>query len=240
MRWHRLPSLLGLLGLSLAGQAETLFIAGVAGYQKPLQAIYREFTAQQGIEINAAFGNLQHVLAQTRMSGRVELVVGARQLLQETGLFERLVPLGEGRLVLAFSRRAQADYTTLTAPSIRRIALPDPQRAIYGRAALQFFERSGLQSDVADKLMILRTVPQVSAYLLAGSVDAGLLNLTDARSLGERVGSYTRIPTALYDPPCIVVAVPAASPAKPAADAFLAFLEQPAVTRILTHYGLRE
>ena len=61
--------------------------------------------------------------------------------------------------------------------------------------------------------MILATVPQVSAYLIAGTVDAGFINITDALGIQDKiVAGFDEIPPALYDPPLIVLAVPRTGP----------------------------
>jgi len=226
------------LMLSLSASADALLIAAGAGYKKPLTEIYAAFTQTTGLKVEATFGNMQQILAQTRDSGRVDLVVGERDFLSKTELFERYLDLGQGRLVLAYGPKRLSGYPALTAPEVERIALPDPNKAIYGRAATQFLERSGLLPQVQDKLMILATVPQVSAYLVAGTVDAGFINITDALGLQDRIAGFDEIPADLYDPPLIVLAFPKEQPVSAAANAFADFLGSDAAKAILRQYGL--
>lgn len=234
----RILTLILTLLLSCSASADALLIAAGAGYKKPLTEIYAAFTQATGIQVEAAFGNMQQILAQTRDSGRVDLVVGERDFLSKTGLFERYLALGQGRLVLAYGPKRLSGYPALTAPEVERIALPDPKKAIYGRAAIQFLERSGLLPEVQDKLMTLAGVPQVSAYLVAGTVDAGFINVTDALGLGDRISGFEELPAALYDPPEIVVAVPRERPAAASATAFIAFLGTDTARAILAGYRL--
>ena len=222
----RFITLILTLCLSLSVSAEPLLIAAGAGYRKPLMAIYDAFTQSSGTRVEAVFGNMQQVLAQTRDSGRVDLVVGEQAF------------LGTGRLVLAYGARRLSGYQALTDPQVERIALPDPQKAIYGQAATQFLERSGLMPSVKDRLMTLATVPQVSAYLVAGTVDAGFINITDALGLADKLAGFDEIPIDLYDPPVIVLAFPKDRPESEAARAFAAFLGSAEARTILTRYGL--
>lgn len=226
------------LTLSLPLAADPLLIAAGAGYKKPLTEIYAAFTQSTGTKVEAVFGNLQQVLAQTRDSGRVDLVVGEQAFLAKSGLFSRDQTLGTGRLVLAYGARRLAGYQSLTDPAVTRIGLPDPQKAIYGKAATQFLERSGLLPQVKGKLMTLSTVPQVSAYLIAGTIDAGFLNVTDALGIADKIAGYDELPAGLYDQPVIVLAVPKDRPESTASKSFADFIGQDGARAILTRYGL--
>jgi len=234
----RLFTLILTLILSCPASADSLLIAAGAGYKKPLTEIYAAFTQATGLKVEATFGNMQQVLAQTRDSGRVDLVIGEQGFLSKTELFERYLDLGQGRLVLAYGPKRLSGYPALTAPEVERIALPDPKKAIYGRAATQFLERSGLLPQIQPKLMTLATVPQVSAYLVAGTVDAGFINITDALGLEGKIAGFDEIPADLYDPPLIALAFPKERPASEAANAFADFLGSDAAKAILRLYGL--
>ena len=224
---------------SLSVSADSLLIAAGAGYKKPLTELYAAFTQATDTQVEAAFGNMQQVLAQTRESGRVDLVIGEQGFLSKTGLFDRYVELGKGRLVLAYGAKRLNGYEALTDPAVERIALPDPRKAIYGRAATQFLERSGLLPELKDKLMTLATVPQVSAYLVAGTVDTGFINITDALGLRGKIAGYEEIPGDLYDAPVIVLAVPKARTESEGAKTFADFLDSDAARAILAKHGIR-
>lgn len=234
----RILLLLSLLCLSLSAVAEPLLIAAGAGYKKPLSEVYAAFERETGIPVQAAFGNMQQVIAQTRDSGLVDLVVGERGFLTQTDLFERFTELGKGRLVLAYGIRPLDGYQALADADVERIALPDPKKAIYGRAATQFLERSGLLPKVEAKLMTLATVPQVSAYLIAGTVDAGFINVTDALGIQDKIAGFEEIPADLYDPPVMVLAYPEGRTTSAAAEALAAFLSSDQAKAIFAKYGL--
>ncbi|MBK1673669.1 molybdate ABC transporter substrate-binding protein [Ectothiorhodospira shaposhnikovii] len=234
----RILILFALLCCSLTLQAAEVMIAAGAGYKRPLMEVYAAFTDRSGHKVEAVFGNMQQITAQTRSSGRVDLVVGELGFLRQTGLFENFVPLGTGRLVLAYAVRPRDGYRELLAEDVRRIALPDPAKAIFGMAAMQFLQRSGLLEGVQEKLMPMATVPQVSAHLVAGTVDAGFINLTDALGLGERIAGFEELPTQYYDPPTIVLAHPKDRPMGEAAQAFAAFLTTEQARAILARHGL--
>jgi len=72
----------------------------------------------------------------------------------------------------------------------------------------------------------------------SANAEAGLIPLSHARSAGLRdVGEYIDIPTRLYPPIRQAAIIPRASPNKDAARAFLAFLKQPEVLKLLAESG---
>ncbi|KXX64005.1 molybdate ABC transporter substrate-binding protein [Marichromatium gracile] len=237
-----MPLLIALLILccALPAHAATdddgLLIAAGAGYKRPLLALYQAFERDSGIGVEAAFGNMRQVLAQTRASARVALVVGERRFLAESGLFARTQPFGRGRLVLV--RTAELADRPLTDPAFRRIALPDPARAIYGRAALQSLAHDGLREALAERLTVLATVPQVAAHLRAGSVEAGFINATEARALDPERLVVETIDPSHYAPLEIVIGVPTRRAPGAAAERFLDFVTTPAARDLLAEYGL--
>ena len=80
-------------------------------------------------------------------------------------------------------------------------------------------------------------MPQVSAYLVAGEVDAGFINLTDAIGLGEKIGGYLPL-TSGYEHIVIVAGIIRGHEDKPETKAFLDFLSSATATRIFQDYGL--
>lgn len=235
-------NLLRILVLILFGSAaqiqaaESLLIAAGAGYKGPLLELYAAFERETGIEVRAAFGNMRQVLAQTRDGGQVDLVVGERGFLAESGLFARDVALGQGRLMLVYAEGIEA--RELDDPAIQRIALPDPDKAIYGRAAYQALERSGQLDALRPRLTILSTVPQVAAHLRAGSVEAGFINGTQAQSLDATPMHIEDVDPALYDAPQIVIGIPQDHTLNASTQAFLDFIATERARDLLKGYGL--
>jgi molybdate transport system substrate-binding protein len=229
-----------LLTLLAGGVAQALTIAAGAGYRRPVDELSRRFQADTGIKVDLVFGNMGQVTGQIRAGAPVDLVLGDQTFLKKfKSLYSAITTIGKGRLVLAYPRgmslRSPRD---LAQPRIKRLAMPDQAKAIYGKAGQEFLTRSGLAAAVRDKLLIVGTVPQVSAYLLSGEVDAGLLNLTDALAIKNRIGGYLEIAPQLYDPIKIVVGLLTKAPQAEQAQRFLQFLASPGARKILESHGL--
>lgn len=103
-------NLLGLAGLATllvatpVRSAETVLIAAMGGYRKPVLELIDAFRKETDIEAQAAFGHIKQIEAQARQNREVAFLIGDKSLLEPTGLFSRFDRLGTGRLVLVSSK----------------------------------------------------------------------------------------------------------------------------------------
>jgi len=231
-----------LLVLLLTGQAlaEPLTIAAGAGYKKLVTELAKAFETASGTKTELVLGNMGQVLTQAKSSGAIDVIVGEKGFLEKSDIpFSGSVAIGRGLLVVAWPKgktlNAPADVANA---SVKRLAMPDPQKAIYGKAATQYLEKSGLQKAVADKLLVVATVPQVTTYLLSGEVDAGFVNRTDVMDLGPAIGGYLEIDASLYDPIEIVAEQLVAAKNAAGAKAFATFLASEGARDIAKKHGM--
>lgn len=235
-------SLLVWLACLPAAQAETLLIAGGAGYKRPISEIATAFEAKHSIRVEQIYGHMGHVLTQTKQTGQVAVVFGDLSFLEKPAgvAFTRFVPVGKGRLVVAWPQNGRMTQPAELADSrFARIAIADAKSAIYGIAATEFLHNSGLAERIGARLQTIPTVPQVSAYLISGEIDAGFVNLTEALAIRERIGGFIEIDGSLHAPIRIVGGIVRGFEAQPAVRDFAAFLESsPEVRAILTRHGL--
>ena len=216
-----------------AWAADALLVAAGAGYRKPVMELLEDFSKSSGMRTEASFGNMRQVETQARQNPDIALMIGDRAFLEPMGLAERFQPLGTGRLVLVTARgQAIASLADLREPRFRRIALPDRAKAVYGNAAATCLARLGLAQPLAGRLVEVATVPQVSAYVATGEVDAGFLNRTEALALQGRAGAAIDAPQDCYDPIELSVGVLKGRAGGAAARAFLDYLASPAVRQV--------
>ena len=219
--------------------ADTLLLAGGAGYRKPVLELLENFSQASGIRAEASFGNMKQVEAQAQQNPYIAFIVGDKVFLEPMQLADRYLPLGQGRLVLVVARgQAIASLQDLQEPRFKRIALPDRTKAVYGKAATTCLQRLGLAQPLADKLLEVATVPQVSTYVATGEVDAGFVNLTEALALEGRIGARLDAPASCYDPIELSAGVVKGRGDSAAARAFIDYLATPAARRVLERHGL--
>lgn len=216
--------------------AEDLVIGAGAGYRRPMAEAIAAYEAQSGKSVGEVYGNMGQVLGQARESGKMAMVCGDKAVLAKAeGLaFTRFLPMGTGKLVVAFRKGISlADAAELAGDSIAKVGIPDEKSAIYGKAGRQFLDHAGLAAKVDPKLVTVATVPQVTAYLSTGDVDAGFLNITDAIGAKGDLGGWVAVDPGLYAPIEISCGVLDAW-----AEGFAAFLATPPAQEILHRYGL--
>ncbi|WP_243312364.1 molybdate ABC transporter substrate-binding protein [Fundidesulfovibrio agrisoli] len=224
-----------------AAHAGPVTIGAGAGYKRLLVELNTAFSAKTGIKIEESYGHLGQITAQAKEGGRFDVIFGDLAFFQTVpGLGElKHAAVGKGRLVVAWAKGAPVKAPSdIAKPAVDRVAIPDAKSAIYGKAGMEFLERSGMLAAVKPKLIEVATVPQVTAYLMSGEVQAGLVNVTDAMGAGDKIGGYAPVDQALYDPILIVGAVMPEAAAKGDVARYLEFLATPEARAIAEKHGL--
>ena len=199
-----------ILLLSRSALAENLLIAGGAGYKRPIAELSDAFEKKTGTHVEQIYGHMAGVIAQAKQSGQVAVILGDLSYLEKAeGIsFAGFLPLGEGRLVIGWPKGEPIkEISELEGVRFARIAVPETKGAIYGIASMEFLQRSGLEGKIKNRLQIVSTVPQVSAYLVSGEVDAGFFNLTEALAIKDKIGGYLEVDGKYYSPIHIVAAI---------------------------------
>jgi molybdate transport system substrate-binding protein len=222
--------------------AETLTLAAGAGYKRPVSEIIQTYQTASGIKIDQIYGNMGQVMMQAKASGNIAFIVGEEAFLKTiSGLqFASFHPIGEGVLVIAYGKKITLHKPEdLLKPAVSRIAVPDEKHAIYGKAGKEFLRNTKLLDKVQKKLLVVATVPQVSAYLISGEVEAGFINLTDALYIQDRIGGYLTPDRAMYGPIKLVLGVIKGFETNTEVIRFLNFVEtDPKVKEIIKKAGL--
>jgi molybdate transport system substrate-binding protein len=239
----RILSLLVFFSFSLisAGYAEEgLSVAAGAGYKRLVEELSTTFTARTGMPVQQIFGNMGQITAQAQESGAVDFIIGDKNYLDATALsFSEEHTIGKGKLVAAVAGNvAVTSLDNLTDKAVTRIALPDSKKAIYGRAATEFLTNKGIWEQIQPKLLIVGTVPQVTAYVVSGEVDIGFINLTEALAIKDKVGLLIPVDEKLYTPILIVAKRLKQSPNGKAADSFVSFLQSEEAQAMIRKQGL--
>jgi len=236
---RRLLLLFTLAGTLLSASQE-IKIAAAAGYKKPLQEIIKAYHKDGGTPVNAIFGNVRQISVQAKHTD-ISLLIGDRSYLRDrSGLaFDGFTHLGSGKLVLAYPKKSTlTDYSELADRKVRSIAVAKPSKAIYGIAADQFLQQSRLYDTVQKKLRVVATVPQITAYLVANEIDAGLINLTAALSHEKELGGYILIPQQYYEKIDIVAGRLPECSSNSGCSRFLEYLQGERAKEIFRRHGL--
>jgi molybdate transport system substrate-binding protein len=229
-----------LLFLSISLVAGEIYIAGGAGYKRPLSELAIIFEADTKIKLNPIFGNMQQITEQMKHSDKIAVFFGDKQFINKLQIeYKKSVELGKGSLVLVYSKN-NGELSTiddLKSDKVKKIGLPDTKKAIYGVASEEFLTNSNLKASLQDKLNVFQTVPQVSSYIISGDIDAGFINKTDYLSIAKDVGQMVEIDSSLYSP-IKIVGVVISGKENSDIDKLFEFLQTPKAKETLKKHGL--
>jgi len=219
--------------------ATDLKIAGGAGYKKPIMEVVKLYESQKAIRLEPIFGNMKQVTTQAK-NADIALIIGDKKYLaKKSGLeFKKYNFLGKGYVVIAFAKGVNVtNIDDLKSEIIKKIAMPEPKKAIYGAAGQEFLKSTKLYESIKDKLYVVATVPQVANYLLSGEVEAGIINLTAALAFKNKLGGFIEVDQSFYSPIEIVAGELPACKDSTCKD-FLDFLQTKEVKSIFKKYGM--
>ena len=149
---------------------------------------------------------------------------------------------GIGRLILWVRNDSKLDVSkgleVLRDPSVKKIAIANPEHAPYGRAAEEALRKAGVYDAIKDRLVLGENISQTAEFAETGNADAGILALSLVLSPALKdKGRYFQIADNLYSPIQQGVVVVGASKNQQSARAFLDYIKTPAETAILERYG---
>jgi len=203
--------------------------------------VFKVYEQKTGRKVDQVYGHMGQVLMQAKTAGTIGIIAGEQAFLKGSDLaFADFKPIGAGLLVLAYGKQAALKTADdLVKPEIKKVAMPDAKQAIYGKAAKEFLQHSGLAEKIRDKLLTVATVPQVSAYLISQDAEAGFINITDAIYIKDKIGGFIQVDKAGYTPIHLVFGVLKGFEDKPEVTTFLSFVAaDPDVQQILKNAGI--
>jgi molybdate transport system substrate-binding protein len=126
----------------------------------------------------------------------------------------------------------------LVDPSVKKIAIANPQHAPYGRAAVAALKHTGIYDRVSDRLVMGENISQAAQFAESGNAQAGFVALAHAVAPSMRgKGKYWEVPADDYPALAQGAVVLAHSQHKKEAADFLAFVKTKEATEILQQYG---
>jgi len=128
--------------------------------------------------------------------------------------------------------------TLLSQPTVRKIAIANPEHAPYGRAAMAALEHYDLKDKVSNKLVLGENISQAAQFVQSGGAQAGLIALSLAASPAmKREGNYWELPGDAYPEIQQAVGIVSSSKHKKTAQSFIDYVGSPEGTAILKQYG---
>lgn len=251
-RFRAAVLIVALAGTVPAVCAADVAVAAAADLGFALKEIVAEFEQASGHHVRLTLGSSGNLYAQIRAGAPFDLFlsadVGHARRLEAAGIGERgsTFVYGTGQLVLWVPNTSRLDLDrlgmqVLAEPSVRRIAIANPQHAPYGRAAVAALEKLGLYAALRAKLVLGENVSQAAQFVQTGAADVGII----ARGLAAapamlKAGRMQLVPAELYPPleqAGVVVRRRRSAATLDAARALMVWLRGPRGRAVLDRYG---
>ena len=236
-----------LLALCAAGQEIT--VAAAADMNVVLPELAARYTKQTGQIVKLSFGSSGNLTNQIRNGAPFDVFFSAdeeypKQLLADgLAVRESLYRYAVGRLVLWVPNTSTLDLpklgmTALLDPSVKKLAIANPQHAPYGRAAEDALKHFGIYDQVAAKLVLGENVAQAAQFVESGNAQAGLIALSHALALAMKdKGRNWAVPLDSYPTLNQAAVVLSQSKHQDAAQEFLKFVRSSESISLLKSYG---
>lgn len=231
-------------------QAEPLSVAAASDLVfclEELNAVFRE--AHPGVALKSSTGASGSLFAQIQNGAPFDVFLSAdvrypRELIK-AGLAEEksLMIYAIGHLVV-WTNTAGVDVSrglkALTAPSVQKIAIANPEHAPYGRAAKAALEQAALWDQVKDRLVFGENIAQTAQFIETGNADAGIVALSLVMSPRlAKTGRWTPVPAEMSPRLEQAAVMTTRGRSNPAAARYLAFLASREARAVFDRYGFR-
>lgn len=226
-----------------------LVVAAAADLSSVLQEVSARYEKNTGVNVKLSFGASGALTQQIQNGAPFDVFFSAdmdypRQLIA-AGLADGPNPYqyAVGKLVLWVPAELPLDVvhkgmSVLLDPSVKKIAIANPQHAPYGRAAVAALRHAGMYDQVQDRLVLGENVAQAAQFAESGNAQAGFVALAHAIAPAmQGKGKYWVVPADYYPPLAQGVVVLSRSEHKKEADEFAEYIKTGESVELLKKYG---
>jgi len=246
------PALLMFAFAFAANAQTTLRIAAAADLTPVLPPILAEFEHATGIHAEATFQASAMLTTQIQNGAPFDVFLSAdlgypkklidAGLADAAGSKDSPITYARGTLVLWERHNPKMPAPgpdLLRSPDLKRLAIANPDRAPYGKAAVAALTSMKLYDALKPRIVTAENIAQTAQFAESGNADAGLISLTSAMTPQlSSSGAYWVIPKDLYPPIDQGAVIVAATKNRDAAHRFLDFLMSAPVQAELEKSGL--
>jgi molybdate transport system substrate-binding protein len=213
-----------------------------------MQDVAAGFQKETGKEIKLIYGSSGSFFQQIQNGAPFDMFFSANldypKKLESSGLTASgsYYQYARGKIVVWVANDSKTNIDSglksLLDPSVKKIAVANPQHAPYGQAAVAAMKNEGVYEKVKDKFVLGENISQTASFVVSGAADVGVVALSLALSPNmKNKGRYREIPTTEYPPieqACVILS---SSKDKETAKQFLSYIKTAAVADTLKRYG---
>jgi len=228
--------------------AQEIKVAAAADLQFAMQEIVSRFQKDTGKVIAPIYGSSGNFFQQLQNGAPFDIFFSANldypRKLEAAGLAEpgSFYQYAKGKIVLWVTNDSKLDISqglrSLLDPSVKKLAIANPQHAPYGQAAVAALKKQNLHDQLSAKFVMGENISQTSSFVVSGAADAGIIALSLALSPNLKAkGRYFEIPSTDAPPieqACIILK---SSTHKDVARDFVDYFKKPSTVEVLKGYG---
>jgi molybdate transport system substrate-binding protein len=244
-------SLIATLAVGLVSNlcaAQEITVAAAADLQFAMQDLAARFQKETGKTVKPIYGSSGNFFQQIQNGGPFDIFFSANleyaRKLEAAGLTDpgSYYQYATGKIVVWVPKESKLDVNSgmraLLDPSVKNIAIANPQHAPYGQAAVAAMQKENIYEKVKDKFVLGENISQTASFVVSGAADIGVVALSLALSPNMKdKGRYAEVPAEEYPPieqACVILA---SSKNKEAARKFLSFIKTESSAQVLRSYG---
>ena len=229
-------------------KARQVVVAAAADLSSALKEISETFEKKTGVTVKLSFGASGALTQQIQNGAPFDVFFSA-----DMDYPKHLIELGDadsaslyqyavGKLVLWVPAdsplKLDQGMKILLDPSVKKIAIANPQHAPYGRAAVAVLKHYGLYDQLSSRLVLGENVSQAAQFVESGNAQAGFVALAHAIAPGmQSKGKYLEVPADAYAPLAQGVVVLSKAAHKKEATEFLEYIKSSDVASVFVKYG---
>ncbi len=229
--------------------SDEVHVGVASNFVSVAEDLARNFETATAHQISVVTGSTGKLYAQILNGAPFAVFMSADEfrprLLEEAG---KTIP--GSRFTYAFgslalwSRRSFPEGSSLagilTHASVRRIAIPNPELAPFGKAALETLSRLDIADQVAEKLVYAENVGQAFTFAATGNADAGFVSMSNlVGQTADGHGFLVPVPASLHAPIRQDAVALLRADGNEAALAFMDFLKSGEALSVISGYGYR-
>ncbi|WP_456479701.1 molybdate ABC transporter substrate-binding protein [Nautilia sp.] len=202
-----------------------VYVGIPGGYKDVFVKLISDYDSSHKIKVNAVYAPLGMLMAQAKLH-TLNMIIGDKETLNKNG-FKNFMLLGYGKLVVLTKTKLKSlkDINKL-----KRLALPNPETTIYGKAAREAFDNLNLHPGVFTVSMM----PQGINYLIMNQCDSAVASKTASILLKGRFFALD-IPQKYYKPVLFGISV---LKKDEGTESFIGYLKSKKVRNYLKGYGI--
>jgi molybdate transport system substrate-binding protein len=247
--YRYIPALLFFL-TACSKPSDKIIVATAANVQYVMQEIKKEFEKETGKPIEIVVSSSGKLTTQIREGAPFDVFVSADtkypdEIYKKGGAEQEPKVYALGTLVMWSKNILKEELTPelLANEKVKKIAIPNPDVAPYGAAALAFLKKRADFEQIKTKLVYGESIAQTAQYISSGAVEVGFnaLSIVLAPEMKEH-GTWVEVDSSLYQPieqAAILLRHSSNSPKKETSQQFYDFLYSAKAKAIFKKYGYK-